>query len=53
MDKKMTFDVFKNIIIEENKKLIKQIAITFNKDEQYLLDKYITPTYYLPIISKK
>ncbi len=49
---KMTFDLFKNIIIEQNKELLKKVSKITGKDEQMLLDKYIKPDYYLPIIIK-
>lgn len=45
--------MFKNIIIEQNKKLIKQVAEKTGLDEQYLADKYIKPAYYLPVIVKQ
>lgn len=48
----MTFNVFKNIIIEQNKMLLKQVAKLTGLQEQYLLEKYIKPEYYLPIIVK-
>lgn len=52
MDKEVTFNVFKNIIIEQNKVLLKQVAEFTGLQEQYLLEKYIKPEYYLPIIVK-
>lgn len=50
MDNKMIFDIFKNIIIEQNKLLLKTIAEKHNLDYDYLLEKYIAPQYYLPVI---
>lgn len=50
MDNKMIFDIFKNIIIEQNKILLKQIAEKHNLEYEYLLEKYIVPQYYLPVI---
>lgn len=47
---KMVFDVFKTIIIEQNKVLLKEIAEKFNLDYDELLIKYIKPEYYLPVI---
>ena len=52
MDNKVIFDLFKNIIIEENKKLLKAIAAKTGLDENYLLEKYLKPSYYLPIVPK-
>jgi hypothetical protein len=47
---KMVFDVFKTIIIEQNKVLLKEVAEKFNLDYDELLIKYIKPEYYLPVI---
>lgn len=52
MDKTSTFQIFKNIIIEQNKVLIKKIAVETGVDEEELLEKYLQPAYYLPIITK-
>jgi hypothetical protein len=49
---KITFDLFKNIIIEQNKLLLKKVSEESGLDEDYLLEKYIQPAYYLPVISK-
>lgn len=49
----MIFDIFKTIIIEQNKILLKEIAERFDLDYSMLLDKYIRPEYYLPVIVKK
>ena len=49
---KVTFDMFKNIIIEQNKQLLKEVAKITGKNEAILIEKYIKPEYYLPIISK-
>lgn len=51
MDKTITFQMFKNIIIEQNKILIKKVAIETGIDEKELLEKYLQPAYYLPIIT--
>ena len=50
MDNKVAFGVIKNVIIEQNKELLKVIAKQYQLDYEVLLEKYITPTYYLPII---
>jgi hypothetical protein len=52
MDKKIIFELFKNIIISNNKILLKDIAKETGLDEQYLIDKYLQPAYYLPIVLK-
>lgn len=46
----MIFNIFKNVIIEQNKVLLKQIADKYNLDYDYLVEKYIDPQYYLPVI---
>ena len=50
MDNKMIFNIFKNVIIEQNKVLLKQISDKYNIDYDYLVEKYIDPQYYLPVI---
>ena len=49
---KMVFDVFKTIIIEQNKVMLKKLAEKFNLNYEELLVKYIKPEYYLPVIEK-
>jgi hypothetical protein len=49
--KEMVFNVFKNIIIEQNKALLKIIADKYDLDYDYLIKKYITPDNYLPVIA--
>jgi hypothetical protein len=46
------FNIFKNIIIEQNKKLLEIIANKYNIDHEYLISKYLKPEYYLPVILK-
>lgn len=46
------FQIFKNILIEQNKEFIKDLAKQFHKKEDELLKKYLKPDYYLPMISK-
>lgn len=46
----MIFDVFKNVIIEQNKILLKSVADSFELDYEMLLSKYLTPDHYLPIV---
>lgn len=50
MDNKVAFGVIKNVIIEQNKELLKIIATKHNLDYDALVDKYIRPAYYLPVI---
>ena len=52
MDNKVTFDMFKNIIIEQNKQLLKEVAKVTGKNEAVLVEKYIKPEFYLPIVLK-
>lgn len=52
MDRKVAFDMIKNIIIEQNTELLKQVSKVTGIDEDYLITKYLTPDYYLPIITK-
>ena len=50
MDNKMIFDIFTNVIIEQNKILLKQVSDKFGIDYDILLEKYLTPENYLPIL---
>lgn len=52
MDHKVSFDIFKNIIIAQNKVFLKHLAKETGMNEQDLLEKYIKPEYYLPVIKK-
>jgi hypothetical protein len=52
MDKKVVFNLFKNIIIEQNKEFLKNIAKNLNINEEELLQTYLKPEYYLPVIEK-
>lgn len=52
MDRKMTFEIFKNIIVEQNKLLFKEIAKNSHLTEEYLTKNYLKPEYYLPVIVK-
>jgi hypothetical protein len=49
---KLIFDIFKTIIIEQNKLLLKEVSSKFELDYEELLKKYIRPEYYLPVIEK-
>lgn len=49
---KLIFDIFKTIIIEQNKLLLREISTRFSLDYDELLKKYIRPEYYLPVIEK-
>jgi predicted transcriptional regulator len=46
------FNILKNIIIEQNKILLKQVAEKSNLDYNELCEKYLQPAYYLPLIVK-
>jgi hypothetical protein len=52
MDNKVAFGVIKNVIIEQNKELLKLISEKHNLDYDMLVQKYITPEYYLPVVRK-
>ena len=45
--------LFKNMIIEQNKVLLRHIAEKTGLEYSYLEEKYIRPEYYLPIIHSK
>ncbi len=49
--KLMVFNIFKNVIIEQNKVLLKVIADKYDLDYDELLKKYITQDHYLPVIT--
>jgi hypothetical protein len=48
----MMFQVLKNVIIEENKELLKIIARHHNLNYVDLEKKYLKPEYYLPLVVK-
>lgn len=52
MENKVILDVFKNIIIEQNKEFLKEVSKAYNIDYDYLINKYLKPEYYLPIVKK-
>lgn len=47
------FNMVTNIIKQQNTILLKEIAKKIDKDESYMLEKYLKPEYYLPIIYAK
>lgn len=49
----MTFDMFKNIIIEQNKQFLEAVSKKTGLDYDELTKNYLKPEYYLPIIKKK
>lgn len=49
----IVFNMIKNIIKSQNEKLLKDIAVHIGKDESYMIEKYLKPEYYLPIIYAK
>jgi hypothetical protein len=51
MDKNPIFTILTNIIMKQNSLLLKEIAKQHNIDEDYLMQKYLQPSYYLPVIS--
>lgn len=50
MDQEMMFNMFRNIIMRQNEKLLEAIARDYRKHEHVLREKYLKPDYYLPII---
>lgn len=52
MDNVIICNIFRNIIIEQNKLFLKYIADTYNMDYGFLLDTYLKPAYYLPVITQ-
>lgn len=52
MDTEMSFQMFKYMTIAQNKELIKQIAKDFKLSESILLERYLKPEYYLPVVQK-
>ncbi len=48
----MMFQVLKNVIIKENKALLKIIAKHHNLNYEDLEKKYLKPEYYLPLVVK-
>lgn len=48
----LLFQVLKNVIIEQNRELLKIIADRFHLDEEELLQKYLKPAYYLPVVTQ-
>lgn len=46
----MICDLFRNIIVEQNKEFLKKVAERYDLDYEYLLQKYLKPEYYLPVI---
>lgn len=53
MDCQIAFNVIKNIIIEQNKVLLKRLADELNLDYEELIEKYLKPDFYLPVVSKE
>jgi hypothetical protein len=46
-------ELFRNIIIEQNKSFLKTISIKHNIEYESLIQKYLKPEYYLPVIVKE
>ena len=42
-----------NIIKKYNEELLRHISKKFKLDEQVILDKYLVPYYYMPIIERE
>jgi len=50
MESNPIFRILTNIIIKQNRKLLEEVAKKYNLDEEYLVQKYLQPAYYLPVI---
>lgn len=48
----MMFRLLKNIIVEENKTLLRLVADTYGLNYDSLKEKYLRPEYYLPLVVK-
>lgn len=48
----MMFDIITNVIIEQNKQLLKLISKTYHKSYLELEEKYIRQEYYLPLVKQ-
>lgn len=45
-------EIIQNIIIKQNKELLKDVAKKLGLDEEYILKKYYTPRYYILRVDK-
>lgn len=50
MDSNPIFSILTNIIIKQNRRLLIELAKKHDLDEEYMLQKYLQPAYYLPVI---
>jgi hypothetical protein len=41
--------VLRNMVYKQNKALLSMIAATYGKSEEEMQQRYLTPTFYLPI----
>lgn len=48
----IVFQLFKGMIIHQNKKFLKEVSNISGLDYNDLLEKYLRPEYYLPYITK-
>ena len=46
----MAFHVIKNIIKKQNEELLRNIAHKTQKPVSFMLEKYLKPEYYLPLV---
>lgn len=53
MDEKVIFQLFKDIIIAQNKAFLRDLALKFNRNPEDFTRKYLKPEYYLPIIDRQ
>ena len=52
LDREIGFELFKSVIMEQNRALIKQIAKDHKRTESRWLYRYLKPEYYLPIVEE-
>ena len=50
--RELGYEIIKNTIIEQNRQLLKNIAKDFGRSEARLIERYLKPEYYLPIVQK-
>lgn len=46
------YEMVKNVIKNQNRQLIERIAEDFGRNKERLLQRYLKPEYYLPIVEK-
>ena len=49
----MSFKIVRNILVEQNRRLIVQLSRDYGLDSEKMLESYLRPEFYLPILYKK